>query len=449
MSDRKNIYGPFNWELSNGDKVRGKLYAYNPAYKKESVIFKYGDLLNRAIRFKQGNSEIEVEIRFAIYKMAKKVYIGYVPGSVSYGWVGGTEKYGAFKEDEKVKSEKLIYSVFKAAEAGIKVEFVYHNPDDNGADDEIGKYLKEQLEGNTVASANLTYRKVSWPAGDTTGQQHNKFMTLSHIKADSDDGDALTSANGTPYYRNAVYVSTANVDKFGTEEDDWYKPDSSHRMFQNGATIYGHSALYQRYNTYFGLVCENYNNQTNFWNAVTASHCAKELNWIPTDANDPCEAYFFPIPNRIANAWDAEFNPLVKYVNKLIESSNGYLKINVYHLKTDAFGDKLIDILNDANLDNLNIKSVFKKNSAGDGKAVFPKYNGQNFGASTHAKNYMFALSDIRQYYSMIGSANAKADAFNSKANNILVFCERPAKGRAHPVYDVFKQPMFEDAYDS
>ncbi len=441
---RTNISSPYLYTLANGSAVRVRLYAYNPDFKKATVVFKYSDLINRAIRYKEANPAVDVELRFAIYKMARRVYIGFKPGTDSYGWVGGTEDHGPFADADGADSEKLIYSVFKAAMANVKVVLVYHNPDD----DEIGPYLDDMVASHDVPEGCLSYVRASWPEGSTRGQMHNKFLLASHIEADEDDPNAL-EADGYRYYTNCAYITTANVDHFDSGKGDWYRPVSTHRMSQAATTVYGHCALYAAYVRYFGIVCANATDQTDFWSAMTEAHNNGTLNYLPSCASDPCEAYFFPIPERQENAWDTTFNPLAKYVEALNTDGNRYFKMNVYHFKSDPFGLCLKDqlqTLHDGG--SVNIKSAFNKNSLESGDNNFPEFDGQVYPAATHAKCYMFAMSETGHYYCIIGSSNAKADAFNSKANNLLVFRELAGDG-SHVLYDFFKEPIWTDAYDS
>ncbi len=143
------------------------------------------------------------------------------------------------------------------------------------------------------------------------------------------------------------------------------------------------------------------------------------------------------------NAWDTEFNPIAKYVDKMAEvPGNRYFKANVYHMKTDNFGQKLYnemyDIYHSSDPGLKHFRWVVRTNSYDH---VFPTDTFNNIGiirypTATHAKDFLFAFSGIREYYTITGSTNLKLDEYASKANASVVIKEYTLD---HPVYDVYK----------
>lgn len=111
--------------LRSGETAAVKVYHFaGRGGRAHRVIYKYADLLNRAIAHKlspQGKYD-EVFVNFAIYKIGIRTFVGFNPlKPESYGLVGGSD----FAGDD---SEKLIYSLVKAAKKGVTVRMVYHNP---------------------------------------------------------------------------------------------------------------------------------------------------------------------------------------------------------------------------------------------------------------------------------------------------------------------------------
>ena len=123
----------FNVNGGNG-KVYVKTYSYSPydGPNKHHPIFKYADLINRAILYKDAYPDDEeiIYINMAIYKVAKKVWIGVDPTADTYAWVGSSD-FG----DKGAGTEKFLWTVRRAHKReGIKIRFIYHNP---GSDKEF------------------------------------------------------------------------------------------------------------------------------------------------------------------------------------------------------------------------------------------------------------------------------------------------------------------------
>jgi len=412
--------------------VSTKIYYRDVGDAKDSPIFKYGDLVNRAIEYKLNNPEKDVTIKFAIYKASLDAYVGFNPDdSATYGYVKGNDFGGA-------NSEKLIYSLVKAAKNKVNVDFVFQ-VDNGGVEDYLNGLMDTACENDSsqTVSDYLRVRRVTW--GTSSYQQmHAKFMTVSHYQGDSGNG-----------ILNTVYTTTGNIDDHNSAgipiDKDWV---------QSGTLISGNPGLYNSFNTYFTMIFNNYNNQSNFQSTVRAAHSAGTLNY--SDAH--FSSYFTPIPLSPAgvytpgagdtstansDAWDTTFNPIAKYVDMMASTSGSrYLKFNVYHLKMDNFGqrlyDELYDIYNDSSSGTKHFRLVAKTNSLESTRplSVFNNIGAITEPAATHCKNYTFAFSGLSEYYSITGSANLKLDAFTSKANALVEIKETTT---AHPIYSIFK----------
>lgn len=413
----------------DGKTVRIKVYSRQVGDLKNSPVFKYGDLINRAIGYKQANPSTNVEIKFAVYAMGLLSYVGFQSGDPSYGYVKGVDHGGDC-------SEKLAYSLVKAARNHVHVDFVYHK--DLGGS-EVLAYLNGFMDDPTLDESGLVgdylrAKQVSWGV-DNRQQMHAKFMTVSHYAGDS-SGSAV---------HDTTYVSTSNVDDHdsdGIPDNDWV---------QSAVLINGHPELRDAYNQYFQLVFDNADNQGAFRAAVRTLHGVRGLNYD----DEHISAYFTPIPlfpqggTTSGNAWDTQFNPVAKYVSEMANTpGNRYLKVSVYHLKTDAFGQKLHTELGGMYQSPAlgspftDFRFVVYTNSDED---VFPLSTFSNIGIMnypkpTHAKNIQFALSGIDTYYTVTGSTNLKQDEYVSKANSSIVIKEYTT---AHPIYSAFKE-IFE-----
>ncbi len=417
----------------SGKDVRVKVYSRDVGDSKNSPIFKYGDLINRAIAYKNANPGVDVSIKFAMYKIGTGSYVGFDPSHSSYGYVKGND----FGGDH---SEKLIYSIVKAALNQVHIDFVYQFD----ASGDVYSYITGFLNDPCVTDATKTVgdylriRKVNWGT-ESHQQMHAKYMTVSHYAGDGSN------------ILNTVYSTTGNVDDHGTDgiptSKDWV---------QSGILINGHEELMDSYNEYFDLIFNNYSSHSSFKSAVRSAHASNSLNYD----DEYFSSYFYPIPlspqgnytyvaetgdssSSNGNAWDTTFNPIAKYVSRMASvSGDRYFKANVYHLKTDNFGRKLYNEL--YNIYNSGVpglkhfRFVIKENSY---ENVFPLSNFNNIGiitepAATHAKDVLFAFSGVTSYYSITGSTNLKLDAHCSKANASVVVKEYTT---AHPVYNAFK----------
>lgn len=416
-----------------GKTVRVKAYSRDVGDTKNSPIFKYGDLINRAIAYKLAHATTEVQVKFVMYKFSPQAYVGFDPAHTSYGYVKGDD----FGGDH---SEKLMYSIVKAALNQVAIDFVFQSD----ASATVLTYLNGFMETPCATDPSkkvkdyLRVRKVSWGT-EAHQQMHAKYMTVSHYAGD--DTDVL----------HTIFCTTGNVDEHNTTgipvAKDWV---------QSGMLVNNHAALMASYNIYFDLIFNHYNSQAAFHTAVRAQHANNALNYDDLHFS----SYFTPIPSSPqgnysyvpetgdgdpanGNAWDINFNPVAKYVTQMASlTGDRYFKANVYHLKTDNFGKKLYNelsaIYNSSSPGLKHFRWVVRTNSY---ESVFPLSNFNNIGiitqpAATHAKDILFAFSGSSAYYTITGSTNLKLDEHVSKANSSIVVKEFTT---VHPVYNAYK----------
>ncbi len=423
----------------DGKTVNVTVYSRDAGDTQNHPVFKYGDLINRAINYKNANPSANVVIRFVIYKIGENSYIGFDPSDpASYGYVKGYDHGGA-------SSEKLIYSIARAAYNQVYVDFVYHKDVSGNTESYLSSFMNNSCYTDPLKKVGdyLRVRKISW-GSESYQQMHSKFMTVSHYA--SDDGSLIS---------DTVYLTTTNIDDHDNNgipiDKDWV---------QSGMLINGHPELKDSFDNYFNIIFDNYNSQSNFHIAVRGAHADNSLNYDDYHFS----SYFYPIPENPAgnytpgddggaangNGWDTGFNPVAKYVEMMaLTSGSRYLKTDVYHLKMDNFGKKLYDrleeIYNVSDGDTKSFKFVVNTNTY---ENTYPLSNFNNIGTikeprPTHAKDSIFALSGIKEYFTITGSANFKLDAYCSKANNSLVVKEYTTE---HPVYNEYKA-IFEYQY--
>ena len=422
----------FNYE---GRTVNVKTYSRNVGDTKNSPVFKYGDLLNRAISYKNAHPQTDVQVKFAMYKIGFNSYVGFNPADPSYGYVKGNDHGGD-------SSEKLIYSIVKAALNQVQVDFVYQFDVSERVFNYINGFMEDPCLTDPAKKVKdyLKIRKVDW--GTAAYQQmHAKFMTVSHYTGDTED------------VLNTVFSTTGNVDDHGNDGipsgKDWV---------QSGILINGHAELMASFNKYFKLIFDNNANQTNFHTAVRAMHSSNSLNYDDLHFS----SYFTPIPvspagNYVAgqpdsaavqgNAWDPAFNPVARYVSQMATvGGDRYLKVNMYHLKMDNYGKKfyneLQSIYQSPGSGLRHFRFLAKENSYQSTRplSVFNSIGIMRYIKPTHAKNITFAFSGISTYYTLTGSTNLKLDENASKANSTIVVKEYTTD---HPVYNAYKD-IFE-----
>lgn len=419
-----SVEGPAALQVS-GARVKG--YFHVPSEDpKHHVIFKYGDLINRARLFKQAHPEYNVTVDFCIYKIERDVWIAFDRSYSRYGEIS-TESFGGDSAD------KLIYIVVQAARAGVDVRMIYHNPV-NPTPDEIAEYVLDLRQGDTALQTHLQLHRAYWQSGATNGQMHNKFVLVNNYAGSSVD------------YNDTVYVATANI--------DW----KTYRS-QSGVMVNGHRDLFNAYTRFFNILWnstynvledgfvqpsepEKTDSRRGMWARVREAHSMGSLNY----ESDDVSAYFFPLPTTHCgtagsprDAWDVDFNPVAARTNDLQNSVAGMrsVKIDMYHWKYDTFGERLVEELRGAPTPR-SIEAVVNVDSRAGLVGAFTGVGDLEFGAQTHAKNFLYAFTGVAapEYFTITGSTNAKWDAYCSKSNNQLQIREAAA---AHSVYDWHK----------
>lgn len=475
----------FTYEGDNGDKT---------------VLFKYGELVERAKQYKLSIKDTaddhEVYVYFAVYKLALNVWTCVDPTrstyGTTYGWGSGCTGEG---------DDKLIYKFVDAARAGVQVRIVFHNPDGipaRGSSDEPDSKIWDYLTTD-VSSLPSTFQihRADWKSGTTSGQMHNKFLLVSHHKTPNymiQDNSFITR------FTHSTYVTTQNVDYYGSDTGSSNTDLHLDDYVQTGVLVRNDEDLYNHYVKYFETIWEHTlpaSLVVREEDALLPSACITEttctrgfrerMRELHENVDDPInydggdiQAFFYPLPN-LNNIWDTDFNAVAKFVDDMdsdTSSSMRYFKMNMYHFKDGEFVTGLLGGLRKVPYNRLHARVVYTKDSStygtmervranppnggdlsirfhGDEKQMtHPYLSGQirswspGSNKKSHAKNYQlyYQGSEGTEWVTITGSTNGKDDAYNRKANNQIVFVERErqADGTNPPIYEAHKVALYK-----
>lgn len=440
--------------------------AANPSTNHHNaVLFTYGSMIHRAKLYKDyivaTDNDHEVTIDFAVYKLARDVWTCVNPDDPHYGEVHGKASSCGDKETDS----KIIYKLVEAANAGVKVRLLYHNPQELVAKkpfDTIGEYLRTRpsdgpwngggIPNSDSDDRNFRIHRANWYKGETSGQMHNKFMLASHMLDLEDDA-------GGPVTTNATFVATANVDSL--------KDDSKKKYAQSGVLVAEEPGLFAAYREYFQVVWdhtlapedvtrEEDGGSSSLWKQYRAFMTSDERPANYASEDGTLQAFFYPVPGD--EIWDVTDNAVARHVHAMesdAASGKRYMKFDMYHLKGGYFVQHLAQHLHE--MSNLHLRGYYQKDSkhgttkstsltfqeahAGDYDV---RYGPEGCSRKTHAKNYLLYYRNADEeprWVTITGSTNGKDDAYNSKANNQLAVVEE--KGGSKNIYQAHKDLFY------
>jgi len=384
----------------------------------------------------------------------------------------------------------------------------YHNPneipergDSSPTEDKIWDYLS-----NKVSSLPATFQihRADWKEGRTYGQMHNKFLLVSHHKAPDGMMQVTSQTLTTPFsmrqiteYTHSTYVTSQNVDEFGSDSGSANTDLHLKSYVQNGVLVRGNEGLYNQYVKYFGALWNHTlppaevdgEEDANTADACTVTTCTRgyreKMQELHGDPDEPLnyedgdvQAFFYPLPN-VDHIWDTDYNAVAKYVNYMVgDSTNNmrYFKLNMYHFKSGVFLQHLLTALREVPLNKLHARIVYTTDSTdatlqgirdlppqggslavryhgGQDQLTHPYKSGEirdwspGSNKKSHTKNYClyYNRNGSPEWVTITGSSNGKTDAYNRKANNQLVVIEREKfNGGNPPVYDAHKQAFYK-----
>ncbi len=404
--------------------VKVEIYARNTRDRNDHPVFAVSELVNKSINYKKLHPEEDVSIDYAIYRMETDTACYYNPASKKYG------KMTTLSKLYTKNCERVAYSFIKAAKYGIKVRLIYHRDKDITARttyDWFMQFMDENcfVDETKKVSDFLEVRKAEWNLNNLgTEQMHSKQLLVS----DYVDWD------GTEHH-NAVNSMTSNVDSYVAASNlPIKKKDWTH----TGYTISDHDKIFQANKKYFEMTFENYQNRFKFVDKVMKAHENNELNY----ADDFFECYFTPVPQVHTDAYDVEFNPYAKYIEKLNETT-GQIKcyINNYHFSKNVMSLKICERLSDAFTNNKSkgndFGCIIKLSLVPADKEyqILKKIGYLSTEKQTHSKDAMFYFGETDEYIVVTGSINLELGELCAKSNTGIVFKE---KGDSHEIYDCF-----------
>ena len=422
-------------------------------------MFAYGDVLHRAMRYKEAvvaaGEDREVTVDFAIYKLAQDgVY-------TSREDPHGRRAQQGCADNGATLLRKLV----DAANAGVRARLLYQNPEelkDGQSGDAVGDYLRAcppdgpwNGGGSSSDDAGRTLRvhRANWRDGTYAGQMHNTFLLASHMLA---DGRVAT---------NATLVATANVHH--PQERNWT---------ESAVLVVDEPGLFAAYRNYFQVLWDHTlaPEDVEGEEDCGAGSCLSEefrermrsderpRNYVSDDGK--VQAFFYPLPGY--EIWDVAHNAVAKHVHAMKHDNprRRYMKFDMYHLRGGYFVRRLVDDIKDM---DVHLRGYYQKDSRHDSSSSSflnfqdvhdgdwsVRFGNEQVGYSdnqnatyrlpdcaraTHSKNYLFSYpnaTDERRYVTITGSTNGMDDAYNSKANNQLVVVEEELpSGELPPIY--------------
>ena len=395
-----------------------------------TTIFKFGDLIQRAIDCKNIYPSIPVSISLAVYKLNGSVAMNVTRGDPDYGKVVNNKS--SLSGDHRYKTIKELFVI--AGDVGVSFKLIYNMDLIESSGETDTDYTNDlSLSENVLLSVYKTceIRKANWNPYNND-QMHNKFMTISH-HLDND---------GSIIY-NSTYVTTSNID--------------THTKLGNTSLLFeSNVGLYNAYGRYYNIIWNNYESIVNFRSSMTEAHRRNLLNYDTGSIS----AYFYPNPQIKEKSWDVDYNMVTKVlVEEIDRTAPIWVNIDMWHFKfeRDGFGHKLVDNLND--LTNASIKIIYSKDSRNglydyvtqsdsSNLSGFHSLNGERNQTGTrslirkidysgsdggsHSKNFLFASSG--KYWIITGSTNIKTNAFSKKGNNQVMI--RSGSNKLYNLYN-------------
>ncbi len=443
----------------NGKTVTAEAFYRLPNEALDDPNTGMGLLIFQCIQYKIAHPEEDVKISFASYRTSVTASVCVIPESKYYGYARSL--FGTSYDEQGFV--RISYMLVEAARMGIEVTMVTQLPSyarlqydpstgklKNRAHLDHYKYFTQALTSDCYekyapgkkVSDYLKYVKVGWNVEDKTcDMMHVKAASVSHYLAT--DGTEHTSA---------IYVGSSNLDEL------YYNGANGNNGSQSGAIISDHDEMYRVLNNYMNLMYE-YSGQEDMYifrklvnemnNEQIALINSGRGDEIPADEqivylgteNDPVfELYFTPFGGS-TDTWDTVMNPLCKYVDKLLYSTD-YIE---FIWNCSGYGEcnlatTMSDILEKSFCENTNVnnKIATKTNSRFDLSAIKSLNLGTQIGyrsitsrSGIHAKDILvsYAENGVRHNVSLLSSCNFYMIAYNYRANSFLVINETEESG--------------------
>lgn len=417
-----------------------------------------GLLIYQCIQYKMKHPDEDVKITFTSYRTSVTTSVCVLPESKYYGYARSL--FGINYDEHGFV--RISYMLTEAARMGIEVTLVNQLPSySTDHYDPVTKkmksrkhidyepYYKAALKSDCYdkyapgkkVSDFMKYTRVGWKVVDKTcDMQHLKSCTVSHYLAT--DGKE---------HGKTVYFTSSNLDEISGHGRN------GHNGSQSGVIISDHDELYRVTYNYTQLMYEYRGKEQLFelrkymteenerqvallksgkGNQIASD---KQIVYIGTE-NDPVfELYFTPFAGS-ADTWDPEVNPIAKYVDKLVTSTD-YIEFSwsVAGYGTCNLGKTMEKVLEKAYCENPNVNNKIVTRVIGyEPLGIADLSLGRQIGlrniekaSYVHAKDIILSYEEkgVRHNVCLISSCNYYMIAYNYRTNSMLVINETEETG--------------------
>ncbi|MBQ4612106.1 MAG: hypothetical protein IJB26_00995 [Clostridia bacterium] len=417
-----------------------------------------GLLIYQCIQYKRAHPDEDVKICFSSYRTSASASVCVIPGSKYYGYMRSlyTTNY-----DEQ-GFVRISYMLVEAARMGIEVTMVNHlssysvsqyNPttkkNKSKANLNFERYFNEAMDSDCYisyaagkkVSDYLTFGVARWLVDERGSDMHHvKGAAVSHYLA----------TDGTEH-SGSVFLSTANLD------DNNYLGRNGNGSSQSGVIVSDHDEIYRVTYNYLKLLT-NYLEETQVYamRDKVMQLNAEQIRLIkegreseiPRDEqivylgseNDPVfEMYFTPFGGS-PEVWDPEMNPLCKYVDEFVQSTE-YVEFtwNEFAYGGGYIGETLskkLEMKYCSDPDPKNKIALRVDNFNTDAIAQLEVgteigYRSIRDGAGIHAKDYLlnYEKDGVRHRVSIMTSCNFGSVPFSYRTNSMLIINETDETG--------------------
>ncbi len=437
----------------NGKTVTAEAFYRVPNEGLNDPNYGLGILLYQCIQYKRAHPEEDVKITFSSYRTSASASVCVIPESKYYGYMRSlfTTNY-----DEQ-GFVRISFMLVEAARMGIEVTTVNQlNSYGRNQWDPVQQKLRNRTElsydtyfknslsvkcydsyakGKKVSDF-FNYIKVGWKVNDiTVDMQHLKSLSVTNYIA----------TDGTEHGKS-VFFSSSNLD------DNFYNGANGNNSSQSGVIVSDHDELWLATYNYTQLMAR-YSGQEELYllrdlvrdmnNEQYALIKSGQEDQIPEDEKilylgsetDPVfELYFTPFGGA-TDAWEPEFNPISKYVDKL-QTSDSYIEFiwNTYGYGACTLGDTMSRKLADVYCSRPDPRNIFSIKATDFPCDEIKKLKvGSEIGylsvkssSGIHSKDIIMSYSEngVRHNVSLLSSCNFYPAAYYYRTNSMLVINE-------------------------
>lgn len=436
----------------NGEDVSVDVFVRQPNEALNNPNVGQGIMLYQGIQYKLAHPEKDVAITIASFHFSVVASVNVQPDSRWYGYMRSLYE----TDYDEFGFVRISYLLVVAAKLGIEVTAIGQIDGAavkqiSGTRDDISfvSYFNSHLdddcydldylpEGSKVSDY-MTFREAKWTSyGDRAGSDmmHVKVCTVS----DYIDQDGVER-------KYATWMGSTNLD--GIHLDGSNGNDGA----QTGMIVSNHEAVHRTVYNFMrkmSTLCEkediyefrDYVNRTNKEqiNMLLAGESVPEdeqIVYIGTDQDKVFEVYFTPFGGSVGE-WDARYDPYVKYVPKLLDST-GYIEFywnNANHNIGFNLSNTINLIVYEAFAKNPNLKNKIYTHLAEFNTSLFDGLEiGKDLGAKDlnsnmsfyiHSKDMQLSYEENyeRHYVTIFATPNFHLGGLSYQANVLIVVNE-------------------------